>query len=217
VAYARRDVQGGRSAVAAPNPERPEVSEPARFLSVRGTAALAWRPGAEQLAVQHSSPPGALPHGPVDLLDAASGEVRRLSDDVVLASFWSPDGATLATLSIVSASGDRVVQAASAASERAVVARRVQSRGVTLALKVVDAETAQARTLGLFTPTPAFFGQYLPFFDQYARSHRLWSPDSDALVFPALDEAGVPTIVRFGLDGEIRPLTPGDMPAWNVR
>ncbi len=217
VAYARQDASGGRAAVAAPNPERPEVGGTTRSLSVRGTAALAWRPGAEQLAVQHASPPGALPHGPVDLLDIATGEVRRISDDVVLASFWSPDGASLATLSLVAPSGDRAVQASVASATRTVVARPVQAGGVTLVLKVVDPDTVASRTLGLFTPSPAFFGQYLPFFDQYARSHRLWSPASDALVLPALDEAGVPTIVRFGLDGEIRPLTAGDMPAWNVR
>jgi TolB protein len=217
VGYARRDAQGGRTAVAVSNPERPEVSSPTRFLAIRGTAALAWRPGAEQLAVQHSEPPGALPHGPVDLLDAATGEVRRLSDDVVLASFWSPDGSFLATLSVVSVGGERTVQGFAPPTEPTLVAQTVQSRGVTLALKVVDAETTQARTLGLFTPSPAFFGQYLPFFDQYARSHQLWSPASDALVLPALDEDGVPTLVRFGLDGAIRPLTVGDMPAWNVR
>jgi TolB protein len=66
-------------------------------------------------------------------------------------------------------------------------------------------------------PSPLFLAQYLPFFDQYARSHRLWSPRSDALVLPALDDAGVPTLVVFGVDGSATPLVAGDLPAWNVR
>ena len=82
---------------------------------------------------------------------------------------------------------------------------------------MIDVDGGAVRPLGVFTPSPLFVAQYLPFFDQYARSHRLWSPASDALVLPALDDDGVPTLVRFGVDGEARPLVPGDLPAWNVR
>ena len=81
----------------------------------------------------------------------------------------------------------------------------------------IDADTLQTRLLGAFAPSPLFAGQYLPFFDQYARSHRLWSPDSDALVMPAVGEDGVVQVVVFGVDGDVTPLGPGDLPAWNVR
>src|SRR5690606_28817841 len=70
---------------------------------------------------------------------------------------------------------------------------------------------------GVFRPSAAFVTQYLPFFDQYSRSHSLWAPDSSAIVLPTLGEAGVPTLVVFGVDGTSREIGPGDMPAWNLR
>jgi TolB protein len=214
VAYARREPVG-RSVVVRPNPERPDVAADPVVLAFRGTAALAWRPGRAQLAVQRSTEPSPHPFGPVDLIDAETGAVRRLTDDVVIASFWSPDGRRLATLSFVGGGGARTVQASAATARH--VALPVQAPRTTLALKVIDVDAGTVQPLGVFTPSPLFVAQYLPFFDQYARSHRLWSPDSEALVFPALDDDGVPTLVRFGVDGDARPLVPGDLPAWNVR
>ncbi|MFN2323312.1 MAG: hypothetical protein ABR510_10190 [Trueperaceae bacterium] len=214
VAYARREPVG-RSVVVRPNPERPDVEGDSVMVAFRGTAALAWRPGRAQVAVQRSTEPSPHPYGPIDLIDAETGAVRRLTDDFVIASFWSPDGARLATLTLVGGGGERTIQAGGAAALQ--VALPVQAQRTTLALKVIDVDAGTARPLGVFTPSPLFLAQYLPFFDQYARSHRLWSPSSDALVLPALDDDGVSTLVRFGVDGEVRPLVPGDLPAWNVR
>lgn len=217
VAYARLD-PSGRSVVALPSPERPDVTQPPRLVPVAGVVALAWRPGAPQLAIQRAADRTAVPVGPVDVLDVATGDVHRLSDDRVVASFWSPDGRFLATLSLVGGGGEREALAATPADPvRVATERPAQFAPLTLALKVIDVDAGGARPLGVFTPSPLFATQYLPFFDQYARSHRLWSPSSDALVLPALDDAGVPTLVRFGVDGDVRPLVAGDLPAWNVR
>jgi len=226
VAYATIGVDGGRRVVALPNPERPDPELRARTLPHQGLAALAWRPGREQLAVQSAAAPGPHAFGPVDLLDVPSGSVTRLSDDQVVASWWSPDGRWLATLSPVGGGSDRLVRVSAGGSaevgpagvDAAFGARSVQSRGTALmSLKVVDPDTLEVRVLGAFAPSPLFVAQYLPFFDQYARSHRLWSPRSDALVLPALDDDGVPTLVVFGIDGRATPLVAGDLPAWNVR
>jgi TolB protein len=214
VAYARRE-PAGRSVVVRPNPTRPDVAFDPVVLAFRGSAALAWRPGHPQVAVQRSTEPSPHPYGPIDLVDAQTGAVRRLTDDVVIASFWSPDGSRLATLSLFGGGGERTIQAVGDPGRR--VALPVQAQRTTLALKVIEVDGGAVRPLGVFAPSPLFVAQYLPFFDQYARSHRLWSPASDALVLPALDDDGVPTLVRFGVDGEVRPLVPGDLPAWNVR
>ncbi len=214
VAYARREPVG-RSVVVRPNPERPDVEDDPVVLPFRGSAAMAWRPGRAQLAVQRSTEPSPHPYGAIDLIDAENGAVRRLSDDFVIASFWSPDGRFLATLALVGGAGERTIQAAGEAALP--VALPVQAQRTTLSLKVIEVDTGAVRPLGVFTPSPLFVAQYLPFFDQYARSHRLWSPASDALVLPALDDDGVPTLVYFGIDGDVRPLVPGDLPAWNVR
>jgi TolB protein len=183
-----------------------------------GSAALAWRPHAEQLAVQSAPVPDSPhPYGPVDLLDVESGAVTRLSDDTVVASWWSPDGRWLATLSPLFGGGGSERQAHGDDGVVQVAEVPVQRGAGLWALKVIDADTLETRTLGLLVPSPLFVAQYLPFFDQYARSHRLWSSASDALVLPALDDAGVATLVVFRLDGSTTPLVPGDMPAWNVR
>jgi len=221
VAYATL-TGGERRVVVVPNPELPASGLFTRTLPHRGQAALAWRPGREQLAVQSAAVPAPHAYGPVDLLDVATGDVTRLTDDPVVASWWSPDGRWLATLSPVGGGGDRTVQASGGAGPAGVgpahrVAQRVQRGSALLSLKVIDADTLQTRLLGAFVPSPLFAGQYLPFFDQYARSHRLWSPDSDALVMPAVGEDGVVQVVVFGVDGDVTPLGPGDLPAWNVR
>jgi gliding motility-associated protein GldC len=118
LAYARREPVG-RSVVVRPNPDRPGGAFEPIVVPFRGTAALAWRPGRAQLAVQRSSEPSPHPYGPVDLVDAATGDVRRLTDDVVIASFWSPDGRYLATLSLVGGGGERTIQASATAGARA--------------------------------------------------------------------------------------------------
>jgi len=226
VAYATL-TGGERRVVVAPNPELPAAGLFTRTLTHRGQAALAWRPGSEQLAVQSAAVPAPHAYGPVDLLDVASGDVTRLTDDPVVASWWSPDGRWLATLSPVGGGGDRTVQASAGvgsagaasigvASER-LIAQRVQRSNPLMSLKVIEVDTLQTRLLGAFVPSPLFTAQYLPFFDQYARSHRLWSPDSDALVLPALDDDGTVQLVVFDVDGDVTALGPGDMPAWNVR
>lgn len=170
--------------------------------------AFAWRPGREQLSVQGATLPGYFV-GPVVLLDAESGEARVVSEDLVVASFWSPDGRWLATLSLEAGGEDGPVVEGGPA--------RVQGRLPLLSLRFVDVDGLTAVDAGTFPLTPAFLSQYLPFFDQYSRSHRLWSPDSTALVLPVVGPTGAPTLVVVGVDGTSATLAPGDMPAWNVR
>ena len=55
-----------------------------------------------------------------------------------------------------------------------------------LNLWVVDIESGEETLLVTFEPVDVFVNQFLPFFDQYAKSHRIWSPDSDALVLPVM-------------------------------
>lgn len=187
----------------------------------QGVAALSWRPDGRALLVQ--SPPLPAPHsfGPLELI-GLDGERRALSEESVLAAWWSPDGRFVATLSVVGSGAPRTVfgAAPSAEPERVValeVERVQQGRAPLLALKLIDVDAGVTTPLSVLTPSLLFYGQQLPFFDQYSRSHRLWSPASDALVLPVLDESGVSTVVRFGIDGSVTPLAPGDMPAWNWR
>jgi TolB protein len=187
-----------------------------------GVAAFAWRPDSSALVLQ--SPPVASPHsfGSLELLEVASGNRRLLSDDVVIAFWWSPDGRYLAALSLVGggAPGGAIGEGDSDLRTVRVTAPAQpvqQGRPPLLALKLIEVDSGVVTPWAVVSVSPLFYGQYLPFFDQYARSHSLWSPASDAIVLPVLDEAGVSTITVFGVDGSARELVPGDMPAWGPR
>jgi TolB protein len=84
-------------------------------------------------------------------------------------------------------------------------------------LFVVDVTTGDGLQLAAFTPTVTFLSQFLPFFDQYALSHRLWSPDSTALVLPiqVQDEAHIFVVPVNG--GQPQEIVQGDMAFWSQR
>jgi TolB protein len=193
-----------------------------RELSHQGFAMLAWNPVSDVVALM--SPPQASPHwfGPIRVLDAADGLLEPVMDEVALAFFWSPDGNKLAWLSPVAAPDVQQVADVRTGSPRGGDRRSVpvQRVPVRLRLRVVDMDGVRSgapRTLTTFSPSAAFVNQFLPFFDQYALSHRIWSPNSDALVLPMVGSDGVTRVVVVGLDGAVREIAQGDMPFWNVR
>ncbi|MDX1690038.1 MAG: hypothetical protein R3290_03335 [Acidimicrobiia bacterium] len=62
-------------------------------------------------------------------------------------------------------------------------------------------------------PTPLFVRDYLPFFDQYARSQTFWSPASDAVAIPAVVD-GRPGIWVVEPGGEPVRVADGEMVSW---
>ncbi len=66
-----------------------------------------------------------------------------------------------------------------------------------------------------FVPEPSWFGTVAPFFDQYAQSVSLWSPDGSAFAYPALVE-GEPQIMVQQIDATSpTPISPGTWVAWS--
>ena len=101
--------------------------------------------------------------------------------------------------------------------DREGTARRAQQAPLELQLWVVALEEGLPRKLATFTPAPSFLTQFLPFFDQYARSHRLWSPDGRALVLSTLD-GGRRRLVVVPVDGgPARTIAEGEMAFWSPR
>lgn len=183
-----------------------------------GLAAMAWSPTANQLAfISSATAAGASFVGPLRLIDAQSGAVQLLSRDTVLAFFWSPDGRYIATISLREGEqGDiNVASPLPDSSRRGRLAKPAPQRGLPFFdLIVIDIATGEGRQLTRFQPTALFVTQFLPFFDQYALSHRVWSPASDALVFP-MDENGANQIVLVLLTGQTRTLAPGSSAFWS--
>ena len=179
----------------------------------RGQVALGWSPATDLLAYTSpvSDSPGFI--GPLRLLDAESGDMRTLSQDTVIAYFWSPDGSTIAYFSLHGRDLGGVQAEAQQTKSRYL--GKVQAQPLTLDLWVVDIASANRRLLTTFNPPNVFVNSFLPFFDQYALSHRLWSPSSDALVVP-MSDGGVSTIFVVPLSGEEPfPLTRGEMGFWS--
>ncbi len=80
-----------------------------------------------------------------------------------------------------------------------------------------DMTTMEGREMLRFVPTFPFLSQFLPFFDQYALSHNIWSPQSDALVLPMLGEDFNQIVVVSIASGEERVIAEGTMPFWSLR
>jgi TolB protein len=99
--------------------------------------------------------------GPLYVVDTQTRQTREIADRPVLAFFWSPDGQKLAYLALDVANG------------------MLASRWF-----VWDGKTTTG--YARFFPSMVFLQNYLAFFDQYAQSHRIWSPDSTAFVYAGI-------------------------------
>lgn len=218
IAYAAVGAGGEREVVVTSSPR---VAGPVvrRSFDHEGFAVMSWSPVADLLAVM--SPRRPSPHwfGPVRVLDAEDGLLQTVVDETALAFFWSPDGAKLAVLSPLAESDVRQVADVQPGSRPGRPAR-VQQSPIRLELRVfylAGDRPGRSETLTSFTPSQTFATQFLPFFDQYALSHRIWSPESDGVVLPMVAIDGISRVVHVSLDGTQRELARGDMPFWNVR
>ncbi len=209
LAYAELSGGATRTVLAGSTPENAEVR---RELPYEGFSVLSWSPAADQLAVMNPPVATGLPYGPIRLLDAKTGDLTPLVETTVIAFFWSPDGKYIAYIAPLRRNDGDVTDIGTPSAVK--VGVRVAQDIPLLELRVVDVETGEDRLLSAFTPTPLFIDQFLPFFDQYALSHSVWSPDSTALVLPMSSEGGS-KIVVVPLTGEPAVLADGEMPFWS--
>ena len=179
---------------------------------VAGAAAFGFNPSATTLAfIAPDTPPDRptpIPSGALRTVDVATGEVRSLLDARVLAFFWSPDGKTIATLDLRPADdtpdpGQAGVVGAvlGSGSISALPPLAAATPGIGLHLSFIDAESGSIRSERDLRVSETFGFQILPYFDQYALSHRFWAPDSSAIVLPLTDENDLDHVVVIPADG----------------
>ena len=140
-----------------------KAEAPRRMLTTTPVPAYLWSPDGAHLSIAHSSRPFVYRnmrmalYGGISVYADPESEPIYVVRDPTLAHFWSPDGTKVA------------------------YARLAETPGV-LRWAVLDVASGERTSLVDFVPSVAQLTMF-QFFDQYAYSHSLWSPDSDALVF----------------------------------
>jgi len=100
---------------------------------------------------------------PLSVIDRPTGTTDRVADEYSPAFFWSPDGSKL--LSMVPEVDER------------------------LWFRWGVWEDGSSFTTGRFVPSLELSREYLQFFEQYAQSMTLWSPDGSAFVYAGENES----------------------------
>jgi TolB protein len=166
-------------------------------IPVFGIAAFGFDPTGRALAFiapdEPTDQPLPLPLGPLRIVDSASGSVRTVVDASVVGFFWAPDGRTIASLRLGAPGG---IEASARMGGQVAAA----DAGFGLQLTFTDVASGATRSERAVRVSPIFATQLLPYFDQYALSHRLWSPDSASIVLPLVDgsETGLYVIPAEG-------------------
>jgi len=124
----------------------------------------------------------------VSVLDVATGEVDVASEDTSVGYFWSPDGESLLLLQLTGETGE---------------------------VDVSVWRDGEINLLTTMTPPLSFFREVLQFFNQYAQSLQLWSPDSSSVALSGTidDESGVWVIPTDGSEPSL--IFDGEWVAWS--
>jgi TolB protein len=209
------DIEDGLSALVVVDTQSGER----RSFEQAGSMALGWSPTQPLVAFTNGAVDQHPLWGPLRLLDVAAGEVRTLATQTVLAFFWSPDGRSIAFITLGRDLGGESVQANAPQkvrlSSRLDTVPAQQFGGGFLTLSVVDVATGRGLHLLDFVPTATYLTQFLPFFDQYALSHRIWSPDGRALVLPVWEDNANVIMVVPANGGQPYRLAEGEIAFWS--
>jgi TolB protein len=172
---------------------------PKSFGTFPARITIEWSPTQPILAIASSSFPGDPLIENLQLVDIATGKSRQLVKGDFAAYFWSPDG------------------------KRILYTKR-KPNSLLWMWSVVDVEDGKVHEIIDFIPSRPLLLVF-QYFDQYALSHRLWSPDSKQFVFagsagtdihPAV-AAQNPSVYVVDIQGQPSPqaLTDGHIAFWS--
>lgn len=214
IAYAQQTPDGDSQLVVASRERKYIIGEQ------NGTTVLNWSPQGDLLAFLHPLTATQHFYGPLHLWHRESEQVQRISPEAVVAFFWAPDGRQIAYFTVATSARQAEMELpASATNGRFKGQWPFMSNDtpatLELGLHLVDVGDGSTRTLAVLTPSHPFLYQFIPFFDQYAKSHAIWSPSSDALVVP-VEIDGQPEIWVVRADGSgVRRIAYGTMATWS--
>ena len=160
-----------------------------------------WSPSLNEIAYTELTPARSLgipTYGGLAVFDVDSGETRQITNREIAAFFWSPDGSMVAYVGI-----DRP--------------------SATISWYVNDRSGKAEKKLTDFVPSSEQLFVMFAFFDQYAYSNNLWSPDGRSIVYSARDPdangTGGSTIQVVSIDGSSPPrvIAPGHLAFWSPK
>ena len=191
--YVRRATGSQRVALVSPGEPPQDLAE------VLGFVHLSPSPTGDQVAVQslvqrqegQSAALQALPRltaNRLSVIDVDTLTVQEATQGGVGAFFWSPDGSRLLLLDSGSSEG-------------------------TLRWLIWSEEGM--RSFADFIPSATSLQDFLGFFDQYAQSMSLWSPDSSAFAFAGTVEGSSGVFIQHLDDDVLERVTDGVWVAWS--
>ncbi|MBI2965990.1 MAG: PD40 domain-containing protein [Chloroflexi bacterium] len=132
-------------------------SAPTPMIEAEGRAAFAWAPDGRRVAVLSEQSEGLFDR--LTVLTAGGRQIFRMDRKSMISFWWSPDATKLALTTVAQdAAGENVI--------------------AVMVIDVRDQSEAQVATL---LPSDEFLFMQI-YFDQFAHSIRMWSPDSTYLV-----------------------------------
>ncbi|MCB0208176.1 MAG: PD40 domain-containing protein [Anaerolineae bacterium] len=211
-AYAEMDAYDNGQLVVADIATQEQIEVP-----YEGVVAFSWNPTGDRLAFIAPPNPIRRYYGPLHLLDTAAKGVRKLVDETILAFFWSPTGQHLAYFTMAdtppvqrsnpsnhglngNGTGNGVYKNNGLTLPSAAESAYKPADTLLLDVWVIDVTNGKKANIATVKPSSMFINQFLPFFDQFALSHRIWSPDGTALVLP-VDQDNSTNIFILPIDG----------------
>ncbi len=150
---------------------------------LEGLVSFSWSPDGNFVAYRVATRES---FGSLFVVDAVTGEtVARSPVNGIFAFFWSPDSQHIAYITLATTSGSFSASAQGSTHLAAPVQQEVSG----LAWSVLDVESEGVNRYGAFIPTEQMI-YILTYFDQFAQSHRIWSPDSRHLLYSEMTSEG---------------------------
>lgn len=165
---------------------------------------FAWSPDATLIAVVSN-------FHKLTVLDAKSARVRVTAPEAnIVAHFWSPRSDRIAYVVLSRQQPDTQT------SMRSNGRYRMGQASAILRWYVLNVTTGRSELFASFAPTRDMV-YLLNFFDQFARSHSLWSPDGRYLVYAATDSAGKSAVMLLDMQNGGSPtrVADGTMAVWS--